>query len=199
MIGRILPGIVVLIIGGYCFTSAFFPEWDLRWGGHSGRPFNERVPVSPAARSGFGILATCFGGLLLIGDYCHTASGILAAIFVITLIVMSFIVRRDRRSYPKPELVATGSQKVVAVALLFFLLAWILLILHYIHLYVVRGSYTANGLMIRQSDHPLGFWAGIAFVLAFFACVASAAVLSALKYLKAPTKSRLDDRDQFRQ
>jgi hypothetical protein len=198
MTGQIVAGIVALIVGGYCFTSAFFPEWDLRWGERSGRPFNQRAPVSRAGRFGFGILGTCFGGMLLIGDHSHIASGVLGAIFVITLIAMTFIARRDIRSYPRPELVATRSEKVWVAVLLFFVLAWILLILHFVHLYIVRGSYTANGLMIRQSDHPLGFWAGIAFVLAFFGCIAGAAVFLALKYLRAPTKNRYEDHDQPR-
>jgi hypothetical protein len=187
-----------LIIGGYCFTAAFFPEWDLRWGAQRGRPLNQRVPLSPAGRFGFGIMATCFGGLFLIGDHSPIAFRVLAAIFLITFVAMFFIARRDNRSYARPELVATGSEKAGAVVPLVFLLPLFLLLLHYVHLWIARGAYTAGGFLIRRSDHPLRFWAGIAFVFAFFACVTSAAAFNALKYLRAPTSNGFDDHDQLR-
>jgi hypothetical protein len=94
-------------IAAFCFVSAFFPQWNLRWGGPGGRPFHEKAPVSVQGRVGFGVVFAYFGLAELIGeyfgDYRQLLGPLLMTVGALLLAGLFVIALRDRRRYRGAE------------------------------------------------------------------------------------------------
>jgi hypothetical protein len=89
--------IFALIAGLVSFIAAFFPRWDLRWGGHTGPAFAKRVPISVEGRVAFGIYFAYFGFTIIMSGYKPSLWYPMLAILIVLMIGLYIIYRRDRR------------------------------------------------------------------------------------------------------
>jgi hypothetical protein len=84
------------------FVSAFFPRWDLRYGGRGGGSHGKRARVSVEGRIAFGVLFSCLDGAMFVDYYKLAAPSLkywLTAISLLTLVAMIPIFIRDKRRH----------------------------------------------------------------------------------------------------
>jgi UDP-N-acetylmuramyl pentapeptide phosphotransferase/UDP-N-acetylglucosamine-1-phosphate transferase len=94
-------GIVLCIaMAAFCFASAFFPKWDLRWGGRHGRiPHEDKPPLSPTGKFGFGILFGYAAVIVLLNEQNVSLTPWLIALYIPLFVGMGVIYRRDRHRH----------------------------------------------------------------------------------------------------
>ncbi len=93
---------IIFAASAFCFVSAFFPHWPVKWGSNRYKKSN-KPPMSVAGRVGFGISLSIIGIGMLLGNANRSLTGVLTALFIINFIGMIFIFFRDWEEDPNRE------------------------------------------------------------------------------------------------
>jgi hypothetical protein len=177
--------IIFLFCATFSFLSAFFPNWDIRWGVHRGS-FNDKVPVSVQGRIAFGFLFAYFSGATILGDHGPFLWPFLMVVAVLLLIGMRFMYSQDRRSCPPPEVLTESFGRIISACfILVACVAWSLSLFYFIAFWINRGWFRlgrgTDGSIIRRADNPVGFWTGIAVALAISAIASGLGLYNLLR------------------
>jgi hypothetical protein len=86
------------------FTSAFFPKWDIRWGGKSGR-FEDKVPMSSRGRCAFGLYALTLAMAVLVGMHWPDRRDLVQVLFLVVglggMVAVFPVAQADKRRRDK--------------------------------------------------------------------------------------------------
>ena len=107
--GRWIAVCVLTAIAMRSFVTAFFPNWNVRWGGRQSRRV---IPMSVRGRIAFGIMPA--GAAILLSVAPAHPSKLFASIgmgiFALIMIGVGIMHRRDKRAYQKSTELIAGEE-----------------------------------------------------------------------------------------